>query len=50
MYEPVRRYVVEHGLVLSSRETFPDPDFMYGEVEVSTYVTPAAYAEAVVSA
>lgn len=41
MYLPVRRFIADHGLVLAVRETFEDPDWMHGEVEVSVYVPPA---------
>lgn len=40
-YEPVRRFIADHGLVLAARETFPDGDWCYGKVEVSVYVPPA---------
>jgi hypothetical protein len=42
MYQPVRCYIAEHGLVLAARETFKDPDFMYGKVEMSVYLPPAS--------
>lgn len=41
MYQPVRQFIAEHGLVLAVRETFEDQDWMYGVVEVSVYVPPA---------
>jgi hypothetical protein len=41
VYEPVRRFIAEHGLVLAARETFDDADWMFGQVEVSVYVPPA---------
>lgn len=41
MYEPVRRFIVEHSLVLAAQEAFEDADWMYGRVEVSVYVPPA---------
>jgi hypothetical protein len=41
MYEPVRRFIAEHGLVLAAQETFEDDEWMFGEVEVSVYVPPA---------
>lgn len=41
MYQPVRRYIAEHGLALAARETFQDDEWMFGEVEVSVYVPPA---------
>ncbi|WP_255245958.1 hypothetical protein [Mycobacterium persicum] len=41
MYQPVRSYIAGHGLVLTVRETFEDPDWMGGAVEVSVYVPPA---------
>ncbi|MBS1696090.1 MAG: hypothetical protein JST91_28175 [Actinobacteria bacterium] len=37
-YQPVRRYIADHGLVLASRETFDDADWMFGAVEMSVYV------------
>ena len=40
-YEPVRRFIAEHRLVLAAQETFEDADWMFGEVEVSVYVPPA---------
>ena len=53
-YQPVRRYIAEHGLVLAAQETFDDPDWMFGEVAVSVYVPPAvrnaSYAEVVARA
>ena len=42
MYQPVRQYIAEHGLVLTAQETFEDFDFMGGKVEMSVYVPPAA--------
>ena len=39
--KPVRRFIEDHGLVVAVRETFPDPDFMFGEVGLSVYVPPA---------
>lgn len=39
--QPVSQYIREHDLVLAARETFEDPDWMFGEVEVSVYVSPA---------
>lgn len=42
MYQPVRRYIEDHGLVLAARESFPDDDWMFGEVEMSVYVPPAS--------
>lgn len=41
MFQPVRRFIAEHGLVLAARETFVDQDWMGGAVEMSVYV-PAA--------
>jgi hypothetical protein len=41
MYEPVRRFIVEHGLELAAQVTFDDEEWMYGQVEVSVYVPPA---------
>lgn len=42
MYEPVRRYIAEHGLVLAARETFEDRDWIFGQVEMSVFVLPAS--------
>lgn len=41
IYEPVRRFIDEHGLVLAAQETFKDRDWIFGEVEMSVYVPPA---------
>lgn len=41
VYEPVARFIADHGLVLAARETFPDGEWMWAEVEVSVYVPPA---------
>jgi hypothetical protein len=41
MYEPVRRFIAEHGLVLAAQQTFEDDEWMFGKVEVSVYVPPA---------
>lgn len=41
-YEPVRRYISDHGLVLAARETFEDEHWMFGSVEMSVYVPPAS--------
>ncbi|MCV7230862.1 hypothetical protein H7J73_33135 [Mycolicibacterium komossense] len=42
MYEPVRRFIGDHGLALAAQDTFEDADWMFGSVEMSVYVTPAA--------
>ena len=42
MYEPVRRFIADNGLVLAARETFEDPEWMHGSVEVSVFVPPAS--------
>lgn len=36
--EPIRWHIFENGLVLSTRKTFEDDGWMFGEVEVSVYV------------
>ncbi|WP_243841462.1 hypothetical protein [Mycobacterium sp. DL592] len=41
MFEPVRRFIREYGLVLAARETFEDDGWMFGRVEMSVYVPPA---------
>lgn len=41
LYEPVARFIADHGLVLAARESFPDGEWMWAEVEVSVYVPPA---------
>ncbi|UXA20989.1 hypothetical protein KXD98_23590 [Mycobacterium sp. SMC-4] len=41
-YEPVRRFIADHGLVLAAQQSFPDESFMFGSVEVSVFVPPAA--------
>ncbi|BBY62193.1 hypothetical protein [Mycolicibacterium helvum] len=42
--DPVLQYIAEQGLALASRETFEDPDWMFGKVEISVYVTSLATA------
>src|SRR4051812_9849688 len=42
VYEPVHRFIHENGLVLSARENFRHPHFMWGEADASVYVSPAA--------
>lgn len=37
MYQPVRDHIAEHGLVLLAQGRRPDPEYMFGEVEVSIY-------------
>ncbi len=37
MYREVRDHIAEHGLVLSARGRRPDPEYMFGEVEMSIY-------------
>ena len=39
--KPVYRFISEHGLVLAAQETFEDPDWFFGKVEMSVYVPPA---------
>lgn len=41
MYEPVQRFIADHGLVLLDQETFDDDHWAYREVEASVYVPPA---------
>jgi hypothetical protein len=41
MYQPVRSYIAEHGLVLAASKSFDDADWMGGEVEMAVYVPPA---------
>ncbi|MUL85036.1 MULTISPECIES: hypothetical protein [unclassified Mycolicibacterium] len=40
-YEPIDRFITDHGLVLAVQETWPDPEFMFGQVEASVYVPPS---------
>jgi hypothetical protein len=40
-YEPVQRFIRDHGLQLWARETFAHPHFMYGEADASVCVPPA---------
>lgn len=35
--QPIHRHIADHGLVLAHRETIPNPDFMFGEFELSVY-------------
>jgi hypothetical protein len=42
MYQPVRRFINDHGLVLAAQETFEDDEWIYGQVEMSVYVPPVA--------
>ena len=42
MYQPVRQYIAEHGLVLAALGTFDDADWMGGQVEMSVFVPPAS--------
>jgi len=50
MFQPVRRYIAEHGLVLAAQEIFDADDWMGSQIEMSVYVPPAvrnaSYAEA----
>lgn len=38
---PVHEFIEHHGLVLAAQDTFPDTDWMRGEVEMSVYVSPS---------
>ncbi|WP_264037634.1 hypothetical protein [Mycolicibacterium hodleri] len=38
IYQPVRQFIADHGLVLATQQTFQDIDWMLGEVEMSVYV------------
>ncbi|MCU1697848.1 MAG: hypothetical protein JWR34_3911 [Mycobacterium sp.] len=40
--EPVQRFIHDNGLVLSARENFVHPHFMWGQADASVYVSPAA--------
>jgi hypothetical protein len=42
IYQPVRQFIADHGLLLASQETFPNIDWMFGEVEMSVYLPPAS--------
>lgn len=38
MFEPVRRFIEQHGMVLAARATFDDDDWMHGTVIVEVFV------------
>jgi hypothetical protein len=40
--QPISQFIADHGLVLAAQETVEDPDWMFGEVEMSVYVTAPA--------
>lgn len=40
MYEPVRRFIADCGLVLAAQKTFEDHDWMHGKVGMSVFVPP----------
>ena len=42
MYGPVGQFIADHGMVLAAQETFDDPDWMYGQFEMSVFVSPAS--------
>jgi hypothetical protein len=43
--EPVHQFIEDHGLVPAIPESFADPDWMFGQVEVTVYA-PALVAAA----